>query len=422
MASKMVSKSANPRHLARAFSFYTLSPRHTSAEDALRAKKRCFRGVERFALGLCDDKVILRKYKNGARYRDGTTVHDSFEQALDYARQALEQLVAHNVPATPNNFLVWYTHVSGREPDLSRMVEILEDNNQDFTEAVNADLYVKFFTTELEDQTLHETTSRIEKELQRIVGYVGDAGDGAAEYGKSLATAEGDILGSKDVEGLKSAVTKLVTDTRKMEEINQTLESQLAESTEEVGQLRDDLEDMRREALTDALTGIANRKLFDMELRRQARDAMETGEPMCLLMLDIDHFKKFNDTYGHQTGDEVLKLLAATMSKAVKGDDIPARYGGEEFTVILPATDLDGAVHVAENIRERICKKKLINRATDQDLGRITVSIGASLFEFGESLGDVIKRADQALYKAKGNGRDQVVSQDDLKSEELAFD
>jgi len=349
-------------------------------------------------------------------------VHDSFEQALDYARRALEMMVAHSVPATPNNFLVWYTHVSGREPDLTRMIAILEDNNQDFSEAVNGDLYMKFFTTEVEDQTLHETTSRIESELGRILEYVGDAGDGAAEYGKSLASAEGDILGAQDVTGLKNAVTKLVTDTRKMEEINTALESQLAQSTDEIGQLRDDLEDMRREALTDALTGIANRKLFDMELRRHARDAMESGECMSLLMLDIDHFKKFNDTYGHQTGDEVLKLLANTMAKAVKGDDIPSRYGGEEFTVILPATTLDGALHVAENIRHRISNKKLVNRATDQDLGRITVSIGAALFEFGEPLSGLIKRADQALYKAKANGRDQVVSQDDLKSSELAFD
>ena len=331
-------------------------------------------------------------------------------------------MVACRVPASPNNFLVWYTHVSAREPDLSRMIEILIDNNQDFTETVCADIYVKFFTTELEDQTLHETTARIENELQRILGFVGDAGEGAAEYGKNLASAEGDILGAKDVEGLKSAVAKLVSDTHKMEEINESLEGQLAESTEEIGQLREDLEDMRREALTDALTGIANRKLFDMELRRHARDAMETGESVCLLMLDIDHFKKFNDTYGHQTGDEVLKLLASTMSKTVKGDDIPARYGGEEFAVILPETDLKGAVHVAEHIRKRISSKKLVNRATNQNLGRITVSIGAALFEFGEPLTDFMKRADQALYKAKGNGRDQVVSQDDMKSEELSFD
>ncbi len=347
--------------------------------------------------------------------------HDSFDQALDYARQALELMAARSIPATPTNFTVWYTHVSGRDPDLTRMVSILLDNEQEFTETVCNDLYNKFFTTSNEDVTLHETTERIESELNRILDYVGDAGAGASEYGKSLASVQGDILGANSVDSLKSAVTKVLSETRKMEEVNQNLESQLAESTEEIGQLRDDLEDMRKEALTDALTGIANRKLFDMELRRQARDAMEAGESLALLMLDIDHFKKFNDQHGHQTGDEVLKLLAATMNKAVKGDHICARYGGEEFAVILPKTGLQGALKVAEGIRERISTKKLVNRSTGQDLGKITISIGAGLFDFGEPLGDLIKRTDQALYKAKALGRDQVVSQDALKNDELSF-
>lgn len=347
--------------------------------------------------------------------------HDSFDQALDYARQALEKMSEHNVPATPSNYMVWYTHVSGREPDLTRMISILLDNDQDFTNAVSSDLYTKFFTTSTEDVTLHEATERVEGELQRILEYVGEAGDDASAYGKSLESVQGDILGANDVNALKNAVTKVLKDTRKMEEANSSLESKLAESTNEVGQLRDDLEDMRRETLTDALTGIPNRKLFDMELRRQARDAMEAGEPLSLLMIDIDHFKKFNDTYGHQTGDEVLKLLASTMAKAVKGEDISARYGGEEFAVILPRTDLAGALKVANGIRERISTKKLVNRSNNQDLGKITVSIGAGVFEFGEPLTNFIKRTDQALYKAKAMGRDRSVTQDELKSDALSF-
>ena len=341
---------------------------------------------------------------------------------MEYARRALEQMVAHGVPATPTNFTVWYTHVSGREPDLSRMISILEDNGQDFTDNVCHDIYDKFFTTHNEEQSLQETTHRIEHELESILKYIGDAGEGASAYGETLANAKGDLLGADSADGLKGALTRLLEDTHKMEELNKQLEEKLEASTEEIGQLRDDLEDMRKEALTDALTGIANRKLFDMELRRAARDAMEGGQELALLLLDIDHFKKFNDTYGHQTGDEVLKLMSNTMAKAVKGEDIPARYGGEEFAVILPNTGLEGAKKVADGIRERISTKKLVNRATNQDLGKITVSIGAGLFDFGEPLGPLIKRTDQALYKAKATGRNRVVGQDDLKSGELDFD
>lgn len=351
------------------------------------------------------------------------TYHDSFEQSSQYARQALELMAAYKVPTTPCNFTVWYAHISERNPDLSRMISILLDNDQEFTDDVNADLYLKFFGQEgeIDSTILHEAAQSIEDELQRITTYMGEAGDGTAAYGKSLASAQSDFSSAREADGLKAAISKILNDTHKMEQVNQTLENKLASSTQEIGRLQDDLEDMRKEALTDALTGIANRKMFDMELRRHAADAMEKGESLSLLMVDIDHFKKFNDTFGHQTGDEVLKLLGHTLTKSVKGDDVSARYGGEEFAVILPRTTLEGAKHVAEGIRTRISQRKLVNRTTNQDLGRITVSVGAGLFIFGESLSDFIKRTDQALYKAKATGRDRVVGQDDLKHGELSF-
>ncbi len=346
---------------------------------------------------------------------------DSYEQAAEYSRLALDQMAQLNVPATPCNFTIWYTHVSGREPDLSHMIAVLKGNKREFTEDVCNSLFVKFFSSETEGLALSQTTAHVEDELQRIIKYVDEAGSGANAYGQSLVSAQSNFSNATDTSSLKGALTKIIDDTHKMQAINETLETKLAASTREVGKLRVDLEDMRKEALTDALTGIANRKQFDMELRARARDAMENGDPLSLLIIDIDHFKVFNDKFGHQTGDEVLKLLAVTMTKAVKGSDIPARYGGEEFVIILPHTDLDGAGRVAEDIRDKISLKRMINRKTGQSLGRITVSIGTGQFMLGEPLGHLIKRADQALYKAKATGRNLVVSQDDLKSGELTF-
>ena len=347
---------------------------------------------------------------------------DSFEQALEFARAALQGMTTHSIAPTPENFLVWYTHIAGRNPNLSHMISILADNNQEITNSISRDIHDRFFTTSVEDDALHETAERINEELKHIIEYMDKAGGDVTKYGETLHTVEGELSSGGEPVGLGEVIAKVLTETRKMEDINNKLEQKLTDSTSEVSQLREDLEDMRRETLTDALTGISNRKMFDMELRRAARDAMENGSDLSLLMIDIDFFKKFNDTFGHQVGDEVLKLLAGTLAKTVKGTDIPVRYGGEEFAVILPSTNLDGAYSVGEAIRTRISTKKLINRQTNTSLGKITVSVGISQFDYGERIADFIRRADQALYTAKKLGRNRVISQIDMEKDALSFD
>ena len=198
------------------------------------------------------------------------------------------------------------------------------------------------------------------------------------------------------------------------------MENRLEESTARIKSLSTDLETVRQEAITDGLTGIANRKHFDAVFTAAADEAQETGEDLCLLVLDIDHFKKFNDTYGHQVGDQVLKLLAMTLTESIKGRDTAARYGGEEFVVVLPATTLDNAVTVADNIRERVVKKAVVNRKTGKNLGSISVSIGVGRYAPGESPAETVARADQALYVAKKCGRNRVVREADYSEEPTA--
>ena len=217
-------------------------------------------------------------------------------------------------------------------------------------------------------------------------------------------------------------ITNALNATRDMERQNKSLEEKFNASSVEINRLREDLETMRLEAMTDGLTGIANRKLFDAELRRCAIQAMEDGEPLCLLILDIDHFKKFNDTYGHQVGDQVLKLLAQTLTSSIKGQDLAARFGGEEFCVILPGTGLDNAIKVAEVIRNKVGKKQVLNRKTGESMGQVTVSVGVGEFRYGEPLSQLILRSDEAMYAAKRTGRNRVVSETMVDSKELSFD
>jgi diguanylate cyclase len=203
----------------------------------------------------------------------------------------------------------------------------------------------------------------------------------------------------------------MATDSTK-EMINQSsvLERMLLESNAAMEEMRRDLEHVRREAMTDGLTGLANRKAFDGEFDRLFQDAARSKGSFTLLMLDIDHFKSFNDNFGHQVGDQVLRLVARTLKDSIKGKDFAARYGGEEFSIILPDTDLAGAVIVGNALRKAVASKDVINRSTGKILGRITMSVGVAQFDGDKTPDDLIERADSALYIAKHNGRNQVAA------------
>jgi diguanylate cyclase len=319
------------------------------------------------------------------------------------------------ITPNPNNFTVWYHYHAGTFPDLQRALDVLLENKQKFSAARCAEIFERFFPSDADRSAINDTTNRIEAELETLLEFLGIAGIGAADYGKTLEGISGQLANPGGIKDLKSVIGNTLSATRAMQERNTVLEEKLNVSSGEVSRLKEDLEHMRREATTDALTGIANRKLFDSELRRAAMMAMEEGETLCLLIIDIDHFKKFNDTYGHQIGDQVLKLLADTLTETIKGQDLAARYGGEEFSVILPNTTIENATKVAEDIRHRISTRRVRNRRTGESLGQICVSIGIGLFEFGEPLGHLITRADHAMYVAKRTGRNRVVTENDVE-------
>ena len=146
-------------------------------------------------------------------------------------------------------------------------------------------------------------------------------------------------------------------------------------------------------------------------MREEIDKAKQSGAELCLLLLDIDHFKKFNDSYGHDVGDHVLKVVARTIKNDIKGRDICARYGGEEFCIALPETELKNAMMVAENIRKKLGRKILSTNDTGKNYGSVTVSIGISVYRKNESPAELFRRAHAALYRAKDNGLNRVVTE-----------
>lgn len=336
------------------------------------------------------------------------------EQASELAMRALDSMKQHQVPATPPNFAIWYTYLSEKYPDLKKAMDVLISNNQAFTAEKNEEIYDKFFTNNDQGLALQQTSKKIEEQVSRVLEMMGVASGGVADFGDSLKNGLGEIAGAEGLDGIRAAVQSLALETQKMQQSNSQLQSKLKESSQEIASLRQNLEDVQREAMTDALTGIANRKMFDATLRQRAMEAMEDASPLCLALTDIDFFKKFNDTYGHQTGDQVLKLVARILQGNVKGNDLAARYGGEEFALVLPNTALEDAKTVCEQIRTAVASKRIRNRQTGEEMGNINLSIGIALFRPGESLSDFIHRSDEGLYFAKGNGRNQTVLETQL--------
>lgn len=341
---------------------------------------------------------------------------ESVKQAEKYGELALGEMHERGVSAHPANYAVWYVYHNGRYPDLKKELDTLIGEEKEFTEARNAEIYERFFGHDTESEALEESSRRLESVVSQLLTYLGDSASNAESYGEALVNCSDELSESATPEQIRAVVGNILAETAKMAEHHKKLQTHVSQSTAEITELREKVQTMRMEVLTDPLTGIANRKCLDLRLADGIADCKENGTVLSLLMLDIDFFKKFNDTYGHQLGDEVLKLVARTFVESIKGQDTAARYGGEEFVIILPRTQLEDAMTVAEQVRKSMADKVIVNRRTGEKLGAVTLSIGTAAFRPGETPESLLRRADEALYAAKRSGRNRVVSQDKLES------
>ncbi len=314
------------------------------------------------------------------------------EQAL--AKTALALMSDVGVAPTPDNFELFYTYASGGNPAIGQIVDAMISERRPFTSEVLDDLRNRCLSSARTTQALDNASAAAASTLTAILDKLDEAGRDAGDYGRALSRASGELDGNRSPAELRRFVDTIMSATQTMEARTHALEEELQRSSQQVSALKTQLDDVRKESLTDSLTGIANRKAFDSELLSAMADARNSGDTVALLMLDIDHFKKFNDSWGHQTGDQVLRLVAGCMSENVKGRDTVARFGGEEFAIILRRTSLENATRLADQIRVYVQGKKLVKKSTGDILGTITVSIGVARLADDDTPASLLRRAD----------------------------
>ena len=332
----------------------------------------------------------------------------------EIADKAFALIKSKHLAPTPKCYALWYAYFSGADSELERILKQVEDGTEMLTERRILDLYTQFFEVDMETEAIRQTGALIEASVARVMERLVEANDSAVRYGKSLDGFSGRLARGIDGPELQHIVGAVLAETHKMRERSERIAGDIKESSLEIIELRRSLETVRREAHTDALTGIANRRSFDERLKAALREAKESSDTLSLLMIDIDHFKKFNDSFGHPLGDKVLQLVARILKTSIKGRDTVARYGGEEFSVILPSTRMAGAAVLADQIREAVASRHIIQKRTGEDFGTITLSIGVANLRSSDSSESLIKRADDALYTAKHNGRNRVITEDQL--------
>jgi diguanylate cyclase len=330
-------------------------------------------------------------------------------KSYELARAALQVMEVNQVWPTVRNFDLWVHYVTEKDSPLAQEIDRLLAAGEAITESLGEELAARFLPEARLSGDILDAGDVLSKELQTVTAAIESAQRSSEEYGHELATAT-ERLGVENTGQVKALVEGLTAATRKAQGGTAVLEGQLAETTAELTRLRESLDQVRRDAMTDGLTNLANRKAFDECLETTCAQADAEGKGVTLAIIDIDHFKGFNDAWGHQIGDQVLRYVSSVIGRMGATPRLAARYGGEEFAIIFPAESGRTAMAVLEEIREEVSSRSLKRRSTNEDLGTITVSSGFAERLAGETTMSLVERADAALYASKHAGRNRTTA------------
>lgn len=342
------------------------------------------------------------------------TYPESIEESQNYLRMTLKNISNHKLPFNPVSYLLWYEYAMGRDEQLIKEVEAHVQKDNQLSSKTISDL-VKNNLTDKQVLLAEKKAKEFQKILIGMTKHLSDSENEIDTQGNILESCAMELSQATSIDVISNITERIITETKSIADSSKILKNKLASTVSEIDTLNKEIEGIKQTAKTDMLTGLLNRRGFDQAMTYILEDIKKSKAPMSLLMLDIDYFKKINDTHGHLIGDNVLKLLGKLLNDHIKGKDIAARFGGEEFILVLPETAMDKAYTLAEKIRTSLQKMRWKLKNTGESLGQVTISIGIAMHKENESVEAVIKRADDALYHAKDTGRNQTITESDMQ-------
>jgi diguanylate cyclase len=328
------------------------------------------------------------------------------ERSAELLRLALALMGRQNAGLHPMSYALWYEHVAGLNPALSKILDARLQANQPLGEDDVADLHARFIIGR-DIEILERLQQKLRNLLEDAAHTAAAVGEDTGQYGVRLKESRNRLHGAASLDSVQGIIGALLEETTRMQSATQAVSEKLEARAQEVGQLTQQLEQAQTEAMLDALTGLKNRRGFE----RAVADLLSAGSTFtgtALLLADIDLFKQVNDTHGHLLGDKVLRAIAQALQSNIKGRDLVARYGGEEFVVLLQQTTLKGAQILAEQIRAAVAGGRIRRGDGKEMSGSVTVSIGVAIGRNEDTLEGLLARADAALYSAKRGGRNRV--------------
>lgn len=334
-----------------------------------------------------------------------------FALSAQYLKQAMPLMIRHQIPTTPTNYSLWYHYVSGNNPDLKKALDQRIATHGTCTPVATEELYQRFIADE-RDNEIKQLRDNLDTMTNDLSSSLHDTLNDTNEFDRMLNKCFNELASVEEdgfsIEKTLAAVRDLVKETHDVRSSTRHFKSQLQDAQTEIVRLRETLIQTQHDAMYDGLTGLLNRRVFDQELETFCTNP-SLNRDFSVLMIDIDNFKNYNDEYGHQLGDQMLKAVAKRIGNSCQEGEQAFRFGGEEFAVILPYKQFTVARQNAESIRRAIERLNIRDKRTGKLIENMTVSIGVTENKPRDTGQLILERADTQLYEAKRLGRNRVM-------------